>query len=173
MEMSKQEESFNSRQRKIYQVGFAVENLEEAMEKWTKYYKIGPWRISTLSADTIPDLVIGKQAVASNVCYRMATTMVGNLQFELMEANETTPIYSDFIRDRGVGIHHIKEQIPENEMEEELKFYRNEGVQVLYGGHYYNASFYYMDTVDSLNGALIELGNCELLVKPEDADKQQ
>ncbi len=154
------------RERKIYQVGFAVDNLEEAMKKWTEYYKIGPWRISVLSADTIPDLVIGKEAVSPNVSYRMATTMVGNLQFELMEANATTPIYSDFLKNRGVGIHHLKEQIPEADMEKELDYYSQKGMGVLYGGHYYNASFYYMDTPDQLTGALIELGNCELLCKP-------
>lgn len=167
--MDHQNQTMPDRKRKIYQVGFAVDNLEEAMEKWTKYFKIGPWRISVLSADTIPDLIIGKEAVASNVSYRMATTMVGDLQFELMEANPTTPIYSDFLRDRGEGIHHIKEQIPEAEMEQELEFYRANGMDVLYGGHYYNASFYYMDTTEKLTGTLVELGNCELLVKPDDA----
>lgn len=154
--------------RKIFQVGFAVENLEDAMQKWTKYYKIGPWRVSVLSAETIPDLMIGKEAVAPNVSYRMATTMVGNIQFELMEANQTTPIYSDFIRERGAGIHHIKERIAEDMMESELGFYKSKGIQTLYGGHYYNASFYYLDTPEQLEGALIELGNCETLIKPGD-----
>lgn len=155
----------NIPERKIFQVGFAVENLEEAMEKWTKYYHIGPWRISVLSAQTIPDLVISHDAVSENVSYRMATTMVGNVQFELMEADETTPIYSDFLKKRGVGIHHIKERIPEDQMQRVLDDYAAHGMDILYGGHYYNASFYYMDTPDQLTGALIELGNCETLKK--------
>jgi hypothetical protein len=165
--------SFNQN-RKIFQVGFAVDNLEEAMSRWTELYKIGPWRVSVLSSETIPDLIRNKGAVTPDVSYRMATTMVGNLQFELMEANETTPIYSDFLRDRGVGIHHIKERIPEDQMPVELERYAGLDIPVLYGGHFRNASFYYMDTTDALGGALIELGNCEPLVPaPDEPAKEQ
>lgn len=156
-----------NKDRKIFQVGFAVDNLEQAMKNWTECYKIGPWRISVLSSDTIPDLIHCDSAVAEKFSYRMATTMVGNIQFELMEANETTPIYSDFLKKRGVGIHHFKEQIPEPSMNAEIERYNELGIQPLYGGHFYNASFYYMDTPSQLSGVLVELGNCETLIKPE------
>ena len=158
--------TFNQ-QRRIFQIGIAVANLEDAMRKWTELYRIGPWTVSRLSHDAIPDLVIHKGAVRPDVSYRIATTMVGDMQIELMEANETTPIYSDYLADKKEGMHHFKEKVDDMHMQTRIDRYAELGMPVLYGGHYYNASFHYIDTTQRLCGVLVELGNCETVARPE------
>lgn len=156
-----------NKNRAIHQIGFAVTNLEEAMRKWTELYHIGPWKVSLLSYETIPDLVISKGAVTPHVCYRIATAMAGAMQIELMEANETTPIYSDYIVNKKEGIHHFKEKVDDEHMQERVDEYASLHMPVLYGGHFYNASFNYIDTTEHLGGVLVELGNFQPAVIPE------
>lgn len=158
-----------NKNRVIFQLGIVVADLDRAIEAWTRVFRAGPWRHATLSNKSMTNMVIGKGSIDRETCdYRVALTMVGDLQIELIEANASTPIYLDFLKKTGGGLHHIKEKIADADMDAELARYRELGMPDIWGANYYNVTFHYPDTVEGL-GVQVELGNCETAVIPPDA----
>ena len=68
--------------------------------------------------------------------------------------------YSAFLKEKGPGIHHIKESIYSNN--DNLRKYMDElverGHQIIYEGKYMEDIYYYIDTNKDL-GAYYEVGN--------------
>lgn len=155
-----------NKQRNIFQLGVVVANLEEAMNSWISVFKVGPWTVKTLGSQNLTDLVQKKGAVREECFkYRIALAMIGELQIELLEANAETPIYMDFLKRTGGGIHHIKEMIGDERMGSELASYESIGVQNIFGANYYNSTFNNLNTVKKL-GIFIEIGNCATAAIP-------
>ena len=155
-----------NKKRKIFQLGVVVANLEDAMDSWIRVFKVGPWLVKTLGTENLSDLVQKNGAVREQgFKYRIALAMIGDLQIELLEANAETPIYMDFLKRTGGGVHHIKEMIGDERMDSELASYESIGVQNIYGANYYKSTFNNLDAVEKL-GIFIELGNCATATVP-------
>ncbi len=163
--MTEQELREFNKDRRIFQIGLVVEDIEKAIELWETVYRVGPWNRMYFTQDCVAKPILNEKAVKEGFAYHAASTMVGDLQIELIEANETVPIFYDFLQKTGGGLHHIKEQIPDEQLPAVMEEYARRGMPALFGGYYYNANFYFMDTVDKL-GVQIELGNCAKVVKP-------
>lgn len=153
-----------NKNRKIFQIGLVVEDIEKAIKAWESVYRVGPWNRMYFTQDCVTKAKISNGAVKEGFAYHAATAMVGDLQIELIEANESVPIFYDFLRKTGGGLHHIKEKIDEDKLPAVLEEYAANGMPVLFGGYYYNANFFFLDTVDKL-GVQLELGNCEKVIK--------
>ena len=164
--MTDQELYEYNKNREIFQIGLVVDDIEKAIEQWETIYRVGPWNRMYFTQDSVSRVIMDEKAVKEGFAYNAASTMLGDIQIELIEANESVPIFNDFLKKTGGGLHHIKEKIPEEKLPAVLDKYAQEGMPALFGGYYYNANFYFMDTVDKL-GVQIELGNCEKVVKPE------
>jgi len=155
-----------NKKRKIFQLGVVVANLEDAMNSWISVFKVGPWLVKTLGSQNLSDLVLKNGAVREqSFKYRIALAMIGDLQIELLEANAETPIYMDFLKRTGGGIHHIKEMIGDERMDSELASYESIGVQNIFGANYYHSTFNNLDAVEKL-GVFIEIGNCATAAVP-------
>lgn len=155
-----------NKERRIFQIGLVVADIDKAIEQWENVYHVGPWNRMYFTQECVSNLIADPKAVKEGFAYHAASTMVGDVQVELIEANETVPIFNDFLKKTGGGLHHIKEQIPDEKLPAVLEEYAQRGMPAVFGGFYYNANFYFMDTVDKL-GVQIELGNCAKVVKPE------
>jgi hypothetical protein len=64
-----------------------------------------------------------------------------------------------FLRERGEGVHHIKEQVPADRIEQVLADYRAKGVGVLQHGNFEIDYHYNLDTELAVR-FIFELGNC-------------
>lgn len=148
----------------VFQVGCVVRNLEKSMENWSTLFGIGPWVISEFCNEKIQDNLRLPQAANEQFHFRLATTYMGSMQIEVIEANETMPMYWDFINTHGDGIHHIKLKIPDESREEVLAFFKSKGIEHSFSGRFYNVVFDYVDTTDWL-GFPLELGNCVKLIR--------
>ncbi|MDY3868019.1 MAG: VOC family protein [Pyramidobacter sp.] len=155
--------AYNSK-RQVKQLGIVVSDLDEAVKAWTEVYRVGPWSYLHFTNENIDNQVCDGKSVKEKFSYRIAASFIGDLQIELVEANETVPIYQEFLERTGGGIHHFKEKIADENMQEELERFRAIGSETMFGGNFYNLSFYYPDTQKNL-GIQIELGNCEKLKK--------
>jgi methylmalonyl-CoA/ethylmalonyl-CoA epimerase len=154
-----------NKKRKIHQLGIVVKNLDEAIKAWQEIYMVGPWTVMEFSNKNVTGIVSDRKSIKEVFKYRIAASYIGELQIELIEANDSMPIYQEFLEKTGGGLHHIKEKISNDKIDEQLSYFAEKGMGLMFGGYYYNINFYYPDTVQKL-GVQLELGNCEKIIKP-------
>jgi hypothetical protein len=147
-----------NKDRKIFQIGVIVPDLDKALEAWTELYKVGPWTIYRHSNEYLQDIDIKESACKEKFAFRCALAMVGAVQIELIQPLYGMPIFEDFLAKTGGGIQHFKEIVPDDRIKAELDYYKNLDMENIYGAFFYDASFFYPDTSKYLN-VQIELGN--------------
>lgn len=155
--------------REIRQLGIVVADLDEAIEKWTNNYKVGPWFHLDITSENCRDLVRTDATTKEKFAYRVAASYIGNLQIELIEANETVPLYQDYLNKTGQrqALHHFKEKIPYDEHEKVAEEFAAMGMPDIFSAKLHNIRFLYPDTTDKI-GVQVEFGCCGKMVIPED-----
>jgi methylmalonyl-CoA/ethylmalonyl-CoA epimerase len=87
------------------QIGIVVRDLEATMRRYVDDYGIGPWEIYEFNAGSAEDLQEHGRSVERS--WRLATTMVGELEWELIEPLDDESDYARFLAEKGEGVHHI------------------------------------------------------------------
>jgi Glyoxalase/Bleomycin resistance protein/Dioxygenase superfamily len=87
------------------QIGIVVRDLEATMRRYVDEYGIGPWEIHHFAAGNAEDLHEHGRPVERS--WRLATTMVGQVQWELIEPLDSESDYARFLSEKGEGVHHI------------------------------------------------------------------
>lgn len=90
---------------KTMQIGIVIRDLEATMRRYVDDYGIGPWEIFEFNAGNAQDLHEYGQPVTRS--WRLATTMVGDVQWELIEPLDDENVYARFLAEKGEGVHHI------------------------------------------------------------------
>jgi hypothetical protein len=124
------------------QVAIVVRDLDAAMQTFVEDYGIGPWHIYEFNPDNVDDMVRNGEPAAS--AWRLAITMVGKVQWELIEPLDDESIYAEFLRAHGEGLHHVG--VGTKEYGETLAELRARGHEVLMGGLYNGVKFAYLST---------------------------
>ena len=117
----------------IIQIAVVVKNLEKSIEKYAKVLGTRSWDIYTFSPGTGVRDFIWKGEVVEDFKYRIAITSFGNLQWELIEPVKNVPIYEKFLKEKGEGVHHIKQKVNEEDVERILV--TGDGNLVMYSKH--------------------------------------
>lgn len=99
--MSMREPSFTE----TLQIGIVVRDLETAMRKYVDDHGIGPWEIVEFHAGEAEELHEHGRPVERS--WRLATAMVGSVQWELIEPLDEESDYARFLAEKGGGVHHI------------------------------------------------------------------
>jgi len=137
----------------LYQVGIVVQDLMKSIEHYQNTFGIGPWEVITLDASTLSDMTYhGRPAHHS---FRIAFTMVGQMQLELLQPLEGDNIFSDFLKQHGEGLHHLGHLRVDN-LVEAIQTLEKEGFPCLQSGRFPGGGYAYIDTVKTL-GFIIEL----------------
>ena len=79
---------------------------------------------------------------------------------------EGPTVYERFIKEKGYGLHHIKEQMYDEDMEKALKSYKEKGIDVIQSGKFGENIHNYLNTEPTL-GIIYEIGNFGKIPKPE------
>jgi methylmalonyl-CoA/ethylmalonyl-CoA epimerase len=87
------------------QIGIVVQDLETAMQRYAEGHGIGPWEIIEFHAGEAEALHEHGQPV--DRYWRLATAMVGTVQWELIEPLDDKSDYARFLAEKGGGVHHI------------------------------------------------------------------
>lgn len=95
------EPSFNE----TVQIGIVVRDLEATMQRYVDEYGIGPWEVHEFAAGNAEDLHEHGRPVERS--WRLATTMVGQVQWELIEPRDDESDYARFLAEKGEGVHHV------------------------------------------------------------------
>jgi methylmalonyl-CoA/ethylmalonyl-CoA epimerase len=99
---------------RVIQVGVVVRNIEQVMQRLTDLFGIGPFRVVDCPPPERKDhqFYYGEPAKFHT---RQAFADLGSIELELIEPLEGRTIWSDFLAQRGPGIHHIRFNVPDHE----------------------------------------------------------
>jgi len=82
----------------VDQISYAVQDIDEVIEKWSALYGMGPWTFIENG---------GTDAKGRPWKIRMAFTYVGPVQIELVQCTEGRIFQSKFLDKWGEGLHHL------------------------------------------------------------------
>ena len=119
------------------QVALVVRDIETTMRSYVHEYGIGPWAIYEFNPETVTDMT--KDGEPAAFAFRLALAMVGSTQFELIQPLDDRSMYSEFLAEKGGGLHHIALGVPD--YDDALDTVRAKGRRVLQSGHYNGARF--------------------------------
>lgn len=99
--------------RTAIQVGVVVRDIEQSMAALTAVFGIGPFRVVDLPAPERREqqFIDGQPA---HFRTRQAFADLGAVELELIQTLEGRTIWSDFLAERGPGIHHIRFNVPDH-----------------------------------------------------------
>jgi len=97
---------------------------------------------------------------------RLATTMIGGVQWELIEPLDNESIYAQFLAQKGEGVHHIAVLAPK--FEEMLAAQAKQGKDLVLSGEFSGIKVAYLDTERDL-GVVVEIfsGMPDVKQKPD------
>ncbi len=148
-----------NRDRKIYQIAFVTRDLEKSMRSWIDNLGVGPWKVFAFTNETVTGLQVGGKPVDDDFKFLIAISWIGDMEIEIIQPVYGPTIYEAFLREKGEGLHHIKERIPEDRFEQTLAAYRDKGIGVTQTGQFFKDFHFYLDTPGKLD-FIYELGNC-------------
>ncbi len=136
----------------IYQLAYLVEDLEQSAQHWAEMTGAGPFVLFDPFEFIEP---IYKDAPCT-VNVGIALGFSGELCIELIHQHDALPsIYSDWIRERGLGLHHVA--ILSEDFPKSLADYADQGLRPLFtGGFGADTHLAYLDTRLSL-GCFLEI----------------
>ena len=134
------------------QVSLVVRDLDATMRTYVHEYGIGPWEIYEFNPETVVDMVKDGEPVECS--WRLALTMVGSVQWELIQPLDDKSMYAEFLATKGEGLHHVALGVPN--YAEALDTMRAKGRRVLQAGVYKGVTFSYLSTDEDL-GLITEI----------------
>ena len=119
----------------IHHIGFVYKNGEEAVKQFKNLFGIEKFNRIDMGV------------------VKVARSMIGKLQIDLIEPQDKNSIFHTFLENGNVGLHHIGFLV-EN-VDEKIKEWDSKGFKQVLGGIIPPAKFVYFDTTDIL-GHIIE-----------------
>jgi methylmalonyl-CoA/ethylmalonyl-CoA epimerase len=88
------------------QIGIVVRDLEASIRRYEAGYGIGPWQVQEFHVGEAERFrQYGRPAEGA---WRLATCMVGGVQWELIQPLDGDSVYARFLAEKGEGVHHIQ-----------------------------------------------------------------
>ena len=134
------------------QIALVVRDLDASMRTYVHEYGIGPWEIYEFNPGTVADMV--RDGRPAEYAFRLAVTMVGSVQWELIQPLDDQSMYAEFLASKGEGLHHVAVGVPD--YHEALAALGAKGRRVLQAGLYNGVTFSYLSTDEDL-GVITEI----------------
>jgi methylmalonyl-CoA/ethylmalonyl-CoA epimerase len=134
------------------QIGIVVRDLDATMRRYVDDYGIGPWEIYEFNAGIAEDLHEHGRPVERS--WRLATTMVGQVQWELIEPLDDGSDYARFLVEKGEGVHHIA--VAPTSFDEAIADEVKKGHETVLSGTFGGIRVAYLPTEQDL-GVIVEI----------------
>ena len=140
-----------NKNRKVVQICIATtKEIDEVLKYWVEVMKVGPWRVSVLSNQSIQHPTFNGQPVSEPFAYKCAGAQYGNIQIEIVQPLYGKTMVNKYIERAGYGIHHFKEKISDEEFERFQQDMRALGIHQSSAGNIGADKFCVFDTDDIL-----------------------
>ncbi len=138
---------------KPYQFGLLVKDLHESVESYWRNYGIGPWSIYSFERGPVQNMHV--RGERKDYTAKVALTMFGPLQIELIQPIEGESIYWDYLKKKGEGLHHLCCAV--DDIEETINTFVKFGFRVIQSGTFWKSGeFAYLDT-EGILGIVLEI----------------
>jgi methylmalonyl-CoA/ethylmalonyl-CoA epimerase len=136
------------------QIGIVVRDLDATMRRYVEDYGIGPWqRHEELTPENATDLrIYGQPAAPWRVA--VASAMVGQVMWELIEPRDDESIFARFLTEKGEGVHHIAVATPR--FDEAVAVQEQRGTPLVLSGTFSGIDVAYLPTDRDL-GVILEI----------------
>jgi methylmalonyl-CoA/ethylmalonyl-CoA epimerase len=112
------------------QIGIVVRDLDAAIRSYVNDHGIGPWQMVEFHSGEAEALREHGQPVERS--WRLATAMIGSVQWELIEPLDDESDYARFLAEKGGGVHHIA--VRPTDFDQALADIANKGDQPVLSG---------------------------------------
>ena len=150
-------EQYNKK-RVINQICFVTNDYKAMIERWYEDFKVGPWKVFAHCDEITKDVIINGEPVTEPFKFYCAIANIGEMQIEVIQPVYGPSAYQKFLDEKGPGIHHIKERVPDKLLNDTIEDYKKKGLPVYFQGRFMEDLFYYIDSEKSI-GAVYEIGN--------------
>jgi 4-hydroxyphenylpyruvate dioxygenase-like putative hemolysin len=135
----------------VEQIGIVVRNVDQSAEYYGSMFGWGPFQISEV--DLKGCLYRGRP---TDCRLKMATAQSGALEIELIEVLDGESIHSEFLRERGEGIQHVRFRV--DNLDEILAEWAKVGIEPVWQHRMpeFGAAWAYVNT-DLCGGVMAEL----------------
>jgi catechol 2,3-dioxygenase-like lactoylglutathione lyase family enzyme len=145
----------------VAQVALIVEDLDRAVENYTRLFGIGPWHFYTYGKPLLKQM--SYRGEPAEYSMRLALSYLGPLRIELIELGQGETVYADHVREHGYGVHHFG--ILVDDMQAALAEAEAAGLAVTQDGAGFgldgDGHYAYLDTEETIGVAL------ELIERPQ------
>ena len=143
--------SVSSRNRKVIQASWVVDDVAAAALQWVRTTGIGPFFVF----EHIPVEEPSYRGEAAAIDFSVAIAQAGELQIELVVQHDDGPsAYRDLIARGKSGFHHVA--LYSMDYDTDLESYVEQGYVAAVEGKFAGKRFAYIDTSDSI-GCMVEL----------------
>ena len=148
----------------IVQIGVLVRNADEAVRQYAKLLGINDWNINYVDTakGTGQKFCAGERDVA--VKAKIAWATIGAVELELIEPQDTTSIYAQYLESHGPGVHHLMFGI--DDYDRTVDGLNASGVKRILSGELQATRFQMFDTRNTL-GLISEFATGDALVPDE------
>ena len=134
----------------VSQVGIVVRDLDKTAAFYYSTFGIGPFSI--MPEVKFEGVILRGQS--TNAKIKVAFAQSGSLQIELIQPLEGENIYTEFLRSKGEGLHHLGFQV--DDFEGMLAKFKSRGIEPIFWLNMGFMAFAYLDT-DRVGGIMVEL----------------
>ena len=139
--------------KRIAQINITTPDVRKTIETIADVLEIGPWEVGRQNNRTVHDSGFRVDGKLQDVefDFLLAILPCGNLEWEAIEPVKGPLVYNDFLKRRGIGYHHILQEVPQAEWEEVQKAYGAKGIEMACKGSVGPIDWCYMDTEEQLH----------------------
>lgn len=152
-----QQALFNS----VIQIGIVVPDVNKAIEGYRNLLQVNRWNINHVDTANGKGSNFHKHGNPVQARAKIAWAHIGNVELELIEPQDQHGLYSEFLRERGPGIHHV--MLGTSDYDQCLDHMGRQNIAALGGGELQSTRFQMFDTRELL-GFICEIADGDPLV---------
>ncbi len=138
----------------IIQLGVVVRDVDHCVARYGELLGWQDWHFNTVDTARGKGRNFTFAGKPIEARARIAWTVIGQLELELIEPQDDSGIYAEFLRQKGPGLHHVMIEAPD--FHSTLAGFAAQSCDVLASGELQKTRFALIDTLDDL-GMLIEI----------------
>jgi catechol 2,3-dioxygenase-like lactoylglutathione lyase family enzyme len=137
----------------VAQIGIVVADVAEAVDRYRHLLGIDEWYVTHVDSED-GDGPFSMRDGETDLKVKIASAHLGGVELELIEPQDDTSIYAEFLRTRGPGVHHVMFDAPDDA--QLIARLSDVNFDVLIEGELQESRFHVFDTEHDL-GLAIEI----------------
>lgn len=136
----------------VAQVALVVKSVEATAKRCWDDFGIGPWKFYTYDPSTVSEMTVRGKRI--DHAMRVGITMIGEVEWEIIEPLDERSIYAEHLRAHGEGLHHVLFAVDDYDAAKARII--GGGFAEIGGGRWFGFPYSYFETGPSL-GCIAEI----------------